>query len=179
MNTFYTKHFNFYHSYGNKGQMHEKYYGPEMGHVVIAGLIDAYLFTGDKRAMETARHLRDHNMRKFTQGEEKIRTLYGQQMRGIAWPALGLIRLGEITGDQNQNPPPLRFNVSDVLPVDVTVRFTMCMSGEVTDGAPCVIGSAPEIGGWGTGVDMANIDGELWQVDVVFAAGGKCDTRLA
>lgn len=78
-----------------------------------------------------------------------------------------------ISGDQAGNPPPLRYNVTEVLPVDVTVRFTLCMSGVETAGAPCVIGSAPEIGTWGTGVDMTDVGGELWQVDVVFAAGGN------
>ena len=79
----------------------------------------------------------------------------------------------EISGDQSSNPPPLRYNIVNVLPNDVTVRFTMCMSGEVTTGDPCVIGSAAEIGAWGTGIPMTNVGGELWQVDVVFAAGGN------
>ena len=78
-----------------------------------------------------------------------------------------------IDGDQAGNPPPLRYNVTDVLPVDVTVRFTLCMSGIATTGAPCVIGSATEIGSWGTGVNLTDIGGEQWQVDVVFAAGGN------
>jgi hypothetical protein len=76
--------------------------------------------------------------------------------------------------DQAGNVPPLRYNVVDVLPNDVIVRFTLCMSGMETLGDPCVIGSAPEIGAWGTGVNMA-ITGtpELYTVDVVFAAGGS------
>jgi len=76
-----------------------------------------------------------------------------------------------ITGDQNGNPAPLLYTVSDVLPVDVTVTFTLCMSGAETVGAPCVIGSAAEIGAWGTGVPMTNVSGELWTVDVTFPAG--------
>ena len=77
----------------------------------------------------------------------------------------------EITGDQQGNPPPLHYLVVDVLPNDVDVVFTLCMSGEPTDGVPCVIGSADEIGGWVTGVNMANVEGELWQVTVTFGAG--------
>ncbi|MFQ5600105.1 MAG: carbohydrate-binding module family 20 domain-containing protein [Candidatus Krumholzibacteriia bacterium] len=79
----------------------------------------------------------------------------------------------EITGDQAGNAPPLRYNVVAVLPNDVDVVFTLCMSGTATMGPPCVIGSAPEIGTWGTGVNMTNIGGELWQVTVTFAAGGN------
>lgn len=79
----------------------------------------------------------------------------------------------EITQDQAGNPPPLRYTVSDVLPNDVDVTFTLCMSGTETVGVPCVIGSAPEIGSWGTGVNMTNVGGELWEVTVTFAAGSS------
>lgn len=79
----------------------------------------------------------------------------------------------EITGDQNGVAPPLRYPVSDVLPDDVAVTFTMCMSGTPTNGPPCVIGSAPEIGSWGVGVPMTNVSGELWEVTVVFLAGSS------
>ncbi|MCB1182305.1 hypothetical protein KDM41_02655 [bacterium] len=78
-----------------------------------------------------------------------------------------------ITGDQSGNPPPLRYNVVEVLPVDVTVQFTLCMSGTETIGAPCVIGSAAEIGSWGTGVTMNSLGGEVWEVFVVFPAGSS------
>ena len=79
----------------------------------------------------------------------------------------------EITGDQAGNPPPLRYTIVDVLPNDVSVTFTMCMSGTPTAGVPCVIGSAAEIGSWGTGVNMNNAGGELWTVDVDFLAGSN------
>ena len=96
----YTKHFNFYHSYGNKGDMHGKYHGPEIGHVVLTGLIDAYLFTGDRRALEVARRLCDYVVDEFDEGEEAIKRLLGRQMRSIPWRTLGLIRLHEITGER-------------------------------------------------------------------------------
>lgn len=79
----------------------------------------------------------------------------------------------EVTGDQQGNPPPLRYNVVNVLPNNVDVTFTLCMSGTPTNGPPCVIGSAAEIGSWGTGVNMTNVSGELWQVTVTFLAGGN------
>ncbi len=79
----------------------------------------------------------------------------------------------EITGDQVGNPPLLRYTISNVLPNDVAVTFTLCMSGIATNGAPCVIGSAPEIGSWGTGVTMTNVSGDLWDVTVVFLAGSN------
>ncbi len=73
--------------------------------------------------------------------------------------------------DQANNSPPQRYNVTNVLPVDVNVTFTLCMSGEATSGAPCVIGGAPEIGNWGTGVTMTQLSGDLYQVVVTFLAG--------
>ncbi len=79
----------------------------------------------------------------------------------------------EITGDQEGNPPPLRYDVVDVTPVDVAVTFTLCMSGEEFTGAPCVVGSAPEIGEWGEGVLMNQVDGDLWEVAITFAAGSN------
>jgi hypothetical protein len=78
----------------------------------------------------------------------------------------------EVVGDQNGNPPLLRYTVTNVLPNDVDVTFQLCMSGEtVTTGVPCVIGSAAEIGSWGTGVPMSNVSGELYEVTVTFLAG--------
>ncbi len=77
----------------------------------------------------------------------------------------------EVTGDQAGNAPPLRYTISDVLPNDVAVTFTLCLSGEPTSGDVCVIGSAPEIGNWGTGVTMNNVGGDLYDVTVVFPAG--------
>jgi hypothetical protein len=69
---------------------------------------------------------------------------------------------------------PVTYNVVDVLPNDVTVRFTLCMSGVVTDGEPCVIGSADEIGAWNAGVMMyPTATPELYTVDVTFLAGGN------
>jgi len=81
----------------------------------------------------------------------------------------------EVLGDQNGTPPPLRYNVTSALPNDVDVTFTMCMSGTPTAGDPCVIGSAPEIGSWVTGVNMVpeGSDPELWTVTVTFAAGSN------
>gem|GEM_PF-1315263 len=79
----------------------------------------------------------------------------------------------EVLADQAGNSPAFRYIVTDVLPNDVTVRFSLCMSGAATNGVPCVIGSAPEIGTWGAGVNM-NPTGtaDLYTVDVVFVAGG-------
>ena len=79
----------------------------------------------------------------------------------------------EITQDQIGTPPPLRYTVSDVLPNDVAVTFTMCLSGQPNTGAPCVIGSAPPIGEWGTGVPMTLVEGELWTQTVIFPAGSS------
>lgn len=75
--------------------------------------------------------------------------------------------------DQANNPAPLTYNVVNVLPNPVAVTFTMCMSGEPTSGAPCVIGSAGVIGGWTTGVAMTQVSGDLYSVVVTFPAGSN------
>ena len=79
----------------------------------------------------------------------------------------------EVLNDQAGHAPPLRYTVVQVLPNDVAVKFTLCMSGTPTSGAPCVIGSAAPIGSWGTGVSMNNVAGELWEVTVTFPAGSN------
>lgn len=73
--------------------------------------------------------------------------------------------------DQANNIAPLTYNVTNVLPNDVDVTFTMCLSGEATSGPPCVIGSAAPIGSWGTGVNMTQVSGDLYNVVVTFPAG--------
>jgi hypothetical protein len=75
--------------------------------------------------------------------------------------------------DQAGHTDPLTYNIVSVLPVNVAVTFTMCMSGEATSGAPCVIGSAGVIGGWGTGVSMTQVNGDLYNVTVTFPAGSN------
>lgn len=76
-------------------------------------------------------------------------------------------------GDQAGNPAPQTYQVTDVLPNDVDVTFTLCMSGEPHTDVPCVIGSASEIGTWGTGVNMTSLGGDLYEVTVTFLAGGN------
>ncbi len=75
--------------------------------------------------------------------------------------------------DQNGNPPPQRYSITNVLSVDVNVTFTLCMSGTATAGAPCVIGGAAPIGNWGTGFMMTNVLGEEWTATVTFPAGSN------
>jgi hypothetical protein len=77
------------------------------------------------------------------------------------------------SGDQNGTPPPLVYNIVDVTPVPIDVTFTVCMSGMPTTGDVCVIGSAAEIGTWGTGVNLVNMGGDLWSGVVTFAAGSN------
>lgn len=65
-------------------------------------------------------------------------------------------------------------SAQETIPNDVTVSFTVCLEGTgdgTSSGAVCVIGNAAAIGSWGTGVDMTNTEGNLWQVDVVFPSG--------
>ncbi len=76
-------------------------------------------------------------------------------------------------GDQAGNAAPQTYTVVDVLPNDVDVTFTICMSGEAFTGGPCVVGSAPEINTWGSGVVMTSLGGDLFDVTVTFLAGGN------
>ena len=75
--------------------------------------------------------------------------------------------------DQNSNAPPFRYNITNVLPNDVDVTFEICLSGEVTTGSVCVIGSAAEIGNWGVGVDLVSMGGDLYEGTVTFLAGSN------
>lgn len=75
--------------------------------------------------------------------------------------------------DQAGHADPLTYNVTNVLPNNVAVTFKVCMSGEPTSGAPCVIGSASQIGSWGTGVTMTQVSGDLYSVTVTFPAGSN------
>lgn len=75
--------------------------------------------------------------------------------------------------DQANVGPPQVFGITNVLPNDVNVKFTMCMSGTATSGAPCVIGSQAPIGNWGTGVTMNLVSGDLYDVTITFPAGSN------
>jgi len=75
--------------------------------------------------------------------------------------------------DQAGNVAPQHYEVTNVLPNDVDVSFSVCMSGEPTTGDVCVIGSAPEIGSWGTGVNLTNTGGDMWEGTVTFLAGSN------
>jgi len=80
-------------------------------------------------------------------------------------------------GDQAGNPAPQTYNVIDVLPNDVDVTFTLCMSGEAHAGAPFVVGSNPVIGEWcqngNLPVQMTSLGGDLYEAVVTFPAGGN------
>jgi hypothetical protein len=73
--------------------------------------------------------------------------------------------------DQAGNVSPFTYNVLNILPNDIEVTFSICMSGTETMGDPCVIGSAAQIGAWDTGVNMTQVDGDLYEVVVLFEAG--------
>jgi hypothetical protein len=75
--------------------------------------------------------------------------------------------------DQAGNPAPLQYSVVNVTPVDIDVTFSVCLSGATTAGDVCVIGSAAEIGAWGTGVNLTQVDGDLYEGTVTFPAGSN------
>ncbi len=101
-------------------------------------------------------------------------------LAGAAWVEVRVVftDLTDMTtytgvNDQSGNPPPQRFNITNVVPNDVAVTFTLCMSGTATSGPPCVIGGQAPIGNWGTGVNMTNVSVDLWNVTVNFPAGSN------
>ena len=78
------------------------------------------------------------------------------------------------TYDMSNNTTSISSQV--VTQQDVTVTFTVCLPDSVTTtGSVCVIGGPPELGAWGTGVDMTQpcpaVSPGLWTVDVTFPAG--------
>ena len=92
---------------------------------------------------------------------------------GASWVDVEIL-FTDLTDGTDYLITPVRYHVIPVLPNDVTVRFTLCMSGVETAGVPCVIGSASEIGAWIGGVDMfPTATPELYNVDVTFFAGGN------
>lgn len=99
---------------------------------------------------------------------------------GASWVSVN-VRFHDLTDDtwvdfcpdQTGAPGPQVYNIVDVLPVDIQVTFSVCMSGEVFTDGPCVVGSAPEINSWGAGVVMNPLGGDLFDVVVTFAAGGN------
>ncbi|PIV81416.1 hypothetical protein COW53_04470 [bacterium CG17_big_fil_post_rev_8_21_14_2_50_64_8] len=101
-------------------------------------------------------------------------------MAGAAWVAVDITfhDLSDMTDysgllDQASNAAPQTYTVSNVLPSPIDVTFSVCLSGAVTAGDVCVIGSAAEIGTWGTGVNLINTSGDLWEGVVTFPAGSN------
>jgi hypothetical protein len=91
---------------------------------------------------------------------------------GATWVDVAVVYT-DVTDATTYRVDGVRYNVVQVLPVDVDVTFTMCMSGTPTSGAPCVIGGAAPIGNWGAGVAMNYVNTELWTVTVTFPAGSN------
>ena len=91
---------------------------------------------------------------------------------GAAWVDVSIV-FGDATDASEYTVATVRYNVTDVLPNNVTVSFTMCLGADSSTGDACVIGDAAEIGAWTTGVTMTDGGGGLYTVDVVFAAGGN------
>jgi hypothetical protein len=79
----------------------------------------------------------------------------------------------DVTDATTYSVSGVRYTVTNVLPNAVDVKFTLCMSGTPTNGAPCVIGSVPQIGTWGTGVNMTNVSGDLYTVTITWPAGSN------
>lgn len=100
-------------------------------------------------------------------------------LAGAAWVDVTVLFTDETDGseylatDQNGNPAPLRYLVSNVLPNDIAVTFSMCLSGAATTDGACVVGSASELSAWGAGVVMNPAGGELYDVTIIFLAGGN------
>jgi hypothetical protein len=84
----------------------------------------------------------------------------------------------EGTNDQNGNPPPQTYNISEVLGQDVTVYFSLCLPDTVESaGDVCITGGAPELTDWGDGVVMTQPCPEsspkFYQAGILFPAGSN------
>ncbi|HPF71196.1 MAG TPA: carbohydrate-binding module family 20 domain-containing protein [Candidatus Krumholzibacteria bacterium] len=66
---------------------------------------------------------------------------------------------------------PLGCGVGQTLAEDKVVCFQVCVAPEGTNGGVCVTGGLPELTGWGDGLAMTNLSGDLWQACLVFPAG--------
>jgi hypothetical protein len=85
--------------------------------------------------------------------------------------------------DQNNNAPPFKLNITQVLDQDVTVVFSLCLPPEgnpdydPTPGNVCLIGDHPEIGNWSAGVVMnqpcAVSSPQRYEVSILFPAGSN------
>ena len=101
----FTKQFNFFHSYGDDGEMHRDYHGPTLGHTVCAGLIDAYLFTGDGRALQVQEDSEITSSEHLVGAKTRFELCLQKELRAVAWPLLGLLRLYEITLEKQYLEP--------------------------------------------------------------------------
>lgn len=95
----YTRGVNAFHGYGDHGDMHVRFIGPDWGHFVCRGVLDAYVLTGDRRALAAARRLCDAAVAGFA-GDDAIAARFSQQRRGVTWPMLALLRMYEVTGER-------------------------------------------------------------------------------
>lgn len=95
----YTSGANAYHGYGDIGEMHEEFIGPDWGHLVCTGLIDAYLFTGDDRALAGARRICDAAAKAFADSDTVTKT-FRHIRRSVTWPMIALLRMYDVTGEQ-------------------------------------------------------------------------------
>jgi len=80
--------------------------------------------------------------------------------------------------DQAGNPPNFFLPITEVTGQDVTVRFNLCLTGEIeTTGAVCVVGAGDPLTNWGDGVPMffrcETASPKLYFVDVLFPAGSN------
>jgi hypothetical protein len=80
--------------------------------------------------------------------------------------------------DQNGNDPNFLLPIIEVTSQDVTVRFHLCLAGDVTtSGDVCVTGNHASLTDWGDGVPMVlscpTLSPKLYQVDVLFPAGSN------
>jgi len=77
----------------------------------------------------------------------------------------------ELPPDSFERISPLLCGFTEPLDHGVTVYFQVCLAGVPNSGDVCVVGSVPELGGWGDDVAMTDLGGNLWQAYITFPAG--------
>jgi hypothetical protein len=85
-----------FHGYQDTADRHVETFGMEWGHIFADGLVDHYLFTGDRRSLRAATRVADACARETV---DALELLQGSE-RNVGLPLLALLRVYELTGDE-------------------------------------------------------------------------------
>ena len=67
--------------------------------------------------------------------------------------------------------------MAQTIPNNVTVAFVVCMEGTPNSGNLCITGNNDTLSNWGEGIQLVNVEGDLWTAAVIFPAGTPVEVR--